>query len=342
MKKLLILFALLLCLVTGYSQKSQDIFKQNGYKKEMLTLTKGKYKETFYIEEVMQVGTVLINTKTNQVVKFLEEDNTDSDTTYNAEHACIWLSPDPLGEKDPWNSPYVFCNNNPVKYIDPDGCEWWDIVAGIAIGVATNLLPGTFSIRELYQPTDAEDYNNALRNTDVAAAAVGEIMQQGGTATAVVAGTVAATSAVASAAIVDAPVTVPVAAGAAAVAVIASETAVAGTMLMFNSAVNTSQGYNYGEKSSETEGTRTKNRLPDKGEPNSTRTNSPGTTTKKYGPDGNVQKEFNKGHPGKNTPKNEQKDHIHDYKPNPNNPTGRGDRQPGRPVKKNELDKDFK
>ena len=88
-------------------------------------------------------------------------------------------------------------------------------------------------------------------------------------------------------------------------------------------------------------GTRSKNRLPDKGEPNSTQTNKPGTTTKKYGPDGNVQKEFNKGHPGNNVPKKEKSNHIHDYKPNPQNPTGRGDRQPGRPPKKNELKKDF-
>ena len=88
-------------------------------------------------------------------------------------------------------------------------------------------------------------------------------------------------------------------------------------------------------------GVRRRNRLPDKGEPNTIGVNEPGTTMKKYGPDGNVQKEYNKGH-GKNAPKNEQKEHIHDYKPNPNNPSGRGDRQPGRPLKKNELEKDFK
>ncbi|MBL7697592.1 MAG: hypothetical protein JNK79_05520 [Chitinophagaceae bacterium] len=88
-------------------------------------------------------------------------------------------------------------------------------------------------------------------------------------------------------------------------------------------------------------GARRKNRLPDRGEPNSTQTNKPGTTTKKYGPDGTVQKEFNKGHPGEKVPKNEQGDHVHDYKPNPNNKSGIGDRQPGREPKRNELKKDF-
>jgi len=32
-----------------------------------------------------------------------------------------WLSLDPLCEMKPWISPYVYCNNNPMNRIDPDG-----------------------------------------------------------------------------------------------------------------------------------------------------------------------------------------------------------------------------
>ena len=32
-----------------------------------------------------------------------------------------WASPDPLAEKYYSISPYAFCNNNPVRYLDPDG-----------------------------------------------------------------------------------------------------------------------------------------------------------------------------------------------------------------------------
>lgn len=84
-------------------------------------------------------------------------------------------------------------------------------------------------------------------------------------------------------------------------------------------------------------GKRRKNWIPDQGEPNTTETNKPGTTTKKYGPDGWVQKEFHKGHSGKSIPDVEKKDHVHDHKPNPYHPIKRPERMPGRPPKKKEL-----
>ena len=42
-----------------------------------------------------------------------------------------WTTPDPLAEKYPGISPYVYCNSNPVNYVDPDGEAWetaWDIL----------------------------------------------------------------------------------------------------------------------------------------------------------------------------------------------------------------------
>ena len=91
-------------------------------------------------------------------------------------------------------------------------------------------------------------------------------------------------------------------------------------------------------------GTRRQNRIPDTNAPNTTATNRSGTTVKKHGPDGVVQKEFNKGHQGNNVPKKERGDHIHDHKPKPNrhpNDPQPTERQPGRTPKKGELKKDF-
>ena len=42
-----------------------------------------------------------------------------------------WTTPDPLAEKYPGISPYVYCNDNPVNFVDPDGRTpetAWDIL----------------------------------------------------------------------------------------------------------------------------------------------------------------------------------------------------------------------
>jgi RHS repeat-associated protein len=39
-----------------------------------------------------------------------------------------WTTRDPLEEKDYWNSAYVYCGNNPIRWIDPDGRKWKNAV----------------------------------------------------------------------------------------------------------------------------------------------------------------------------------------------------------------------
>ena len=43
-----------------------------------------------------------------------------------------WMTPDPLSEKYYGISPYAFCNNNPVNFVDPDGEH--PVVVGAVIG----------------------------------------------------------------------------------------------------------------------------------------------------------------------------------------------------------------
>ena len=52
-----------------------------------------------------------------------------------------WTTPDPLSEKYYGISPYAFCNNNPVNFVDPDGEH--PIVVGAVIGGA---ISGTSAI----------------------------------------------------------------------------------------------------------------------------------------------------------------------------------------------------
>ena len=91
-----------------------------------------------------------------------------------------WDRVDPLVEKKPWQSPYVYGRNNPIRYVDPDGQDDRDKIVGYIIGTATNIIPFTGAARDLYTPTDASDYNTALQNTDNTFLAVGEKMSDAG------------------------------------------------------------------------------------------------------------------------------------------------------------------
>ena len=37
-----------------------------------------------------------------------------------------WTTQDPLADQYPGISPYAFCNNNPVNFVDPDGRDWYE------------------------------------------------------------------------------------------------------------------------------------------------------------------------------------------------------------------------
>ncbi|MCL1938189.1 MAG: hypothetical protein FWF52_07325 [Candidatus Azobacteroides sp.] len=116
MKRTLLFFGILLVAGTVHAQ---DILKNYGCNKEILTLSKGRYKETFINENVMQIGTVLIDTRTEKVVKFLEEDTTE--VSYKADDTSRFMTIDPVAEKYPELSPYVYCRNNPMRFVNPTG-----------------------------------------------------------------------------------------------------------------------------------------------------------------------------------------------------------------------------
>ena len=45
---------------------------------------------------------------------------------YNSD-LSIWLSVDPMSDKYPYQSGYVYCGNNPIRVVDPNGEDEWEI-----------------------------------------------------------------------------------------------------------------------------------------------------------------------------------------------------------------------
>lgn len=95
-------------------------FARLGYKTDVYTF--GEKKEFHDKEEIVEIGDVLFNTKTNEVVGFVED---TADSLIKLKPELQSMSIDPLCEKYYSISPYAYCLNNPVNAIDPDGRSTW-------------------------------------------------------------------------------------------------------------------------------------------------------------------------------------------------------------------------
>jgi len=135
MKKILLLFAVLLGFFSVYAQNNP--FAELGYEPKIATLSQGKYIETFDNDTIVQIGSVLFNTKTQQIVAFIKTDTIYSEATLEPDIVSRWISPDPLADhpNQIGQSPYQYAWNNPVYWKDPDGrcpfCPWLDAVVDV-------------------------------------------------------------------------------------------------------------------------------------------------------------------------------------------------------------------
>ncbi len=113
------IFLTLLFLLSGVillnAQTGENPFAKYGFKKvRAYTSSKGEFEEFHDNKDIVEIGSVLFDTKTNQVIGYAEE-------VSEVAAAIPAMSIDPLCEKYYWISPYAYCMNNPVRYVDPDG-----------------------------------------------------------------------------------------------------------------------------------------------------------------------------------------------------------------------------
>tara|TARA_R110002096_G_scaffold356588_2_gene549823 strand:- start:862 stop:1773 length:912 start_codon:yes stop_codon:yes gene_type:complete len=136
MKKLLLLFTVLFCFVSAEAQDNP--FAEYGYTPKIATLSQGQFNESFDNDTIVQIGSVLFNTKSKQIVAFVEYDTLYSEATLEADIVSRWMSPDPLAAhpNQIGMSPYSAMWNNPIQWNDPDGkcplCPWADAIVDAA------------------------------------------------------------------------------------------------------------------------------------------------------------------------------------------------------------------
>lgn len=82
----------------------------------------------------------------------------------------MWYGVDPLYERYPDMSPYVYCAGNPVKFIDPNGREFDEANEKIAKEIESNINAKILELQEqqdgqIVQETDISDRISELQKS---------------------------------------------------------------------------------------------------------------------------------------------------------------------------------
>ncbi len=126
---------LLLALGLGRSAHAQQPFLKYGVTVKVATLSNGRFQEFFTNDSLRRIGSVVYDTRLRRVAYLLPPDSLVGHA--KPDITSRWMSPDALAEKFMYVSPYVFCENNAVRYMDPDGRELVD-PNGHRVSVAFN------------------------------------------------------------------------------------------------------------------------------------------------------------------------------------------------------------
>ena len=76
----------------------------------------------------------------------------------------IWLSVDPLSDKYPQISPYAYCEWNPIKFVDPDGRDWYEAEDGTSV-FWKNSNDASINVNGVSYNNIGANYNQTVGNT---------------------------------------------------------------------------------------------------------------------------------------------------------------------------------
>lgn len=123
MKKLITFCAAITLTFFVIGQAEFNPFESIGKEGKMLTLSNGKYIEVEMYDSLQRIGSVIINRNTGEIHELLSVDDT-SEFRYDPTTFSRWYSVDPLYAKYPWNSPYSFTDNSPLRFMERDGRDY--------------------------------------------------------------------------------------------------------------------------------------------------------------------------------------------------------------------------
>src|ERR1035437_2122789 len=82
-------------------------------------------KEFHGFNDFERVGSAIINMNTKKIVRFINRDSIQDQGMNELDMTTRFLTVDPMAEKYFQLSPYAYCANNPLLFVDPNGEEIW-------------------------------------------------------------------------------------------------------------------------------------------------------------------------------------------------------------------------
>lgn len=132
LKNLVLTTMLVLVVLIVHAQsrfKEPNPFESIGKQAKIVTAYRNSFAETFDLDSLQRIGSVVLNIYTHKIIRLLNADSLFNQVSNNSS-SSRWYSVDPLSSKGKniSYSPYAFVFDNPINYIDPDGQDGIKII----------------------------------------------------------------------------------------------------------------------------------------------------------------------------------------------------------------------